>query len=374
MSHKDELEAHKGFEVQREGDKVTVKVEVPPEAVRQEEKALLGALAHRLHVPGFRPGKAPAHLVLSRYGEQSFLADLKESLVREWLAKALAEADLRPATTPEVHTEEFHRGGRLAFRAEFEVLPQVEVPDELPLQLPEPPPAEVDEEELESVLEELRKRAGVLQPKDGPVEAGDVVRIRRGEQVWEVEVDPQRPLASQLMGAASGQPVTLQDEDDHTDVFEVAEIYRLIVPDEQETAGHYGDPSWEAMRERVRATMLKRAEAERLTALRIAALDTLADHLDLQPPAGLVAEITGEEMQRLGLKPAARSELEAAVRRRLRRDIIAQRVAEQQGLLPTDEELESVAAGSEENKDRLRSRLVFQRAADWILEHARRKE
>ena len=78
MSEKNETR----FEVKREGDRVTLAVEVPQETVRKKEQELLRALAREVFIPGFRPGKAPKHLVLARYGEQEFEDELKEALIR----------------------------------------------------------------------------------------------------------------------------------------------------------------------------------------------------------------------------------------------------------------------------------------------------
>ena len=107
-------------------------------------------------------------------------------------------------------------------------------------------------------------------------------------------------------------------------------------------------------------------------ALRLAALDALADHLKLEPPPKLLEEATQEEMKALRLKPELRGEVEQTVRRRLRREILAQRVAEQKGLLPSEDELKEEAEKLGVEPDQMWGRLVFSRAADWIIEHARR--
>jgi len=369
MTDKNDIQ---GFEVKREGDKVTLVVTVPKEAIQEKEEQLIRQIAREVFIPGFRPGKAPKHLVLARYGEQEFEEELQELLIREWLGKTLDRASLEPATTPQVAEVEFKRGEALSFRASFEVLPEVEVPDELSLSLEEPPPAEVAEEELAEVLEDVRRQAAVLEPKEGPAEAGDVVRISRGERMWEAEIDPQRPIGKQLVGVEAGARVVLRDEEGHAEEFEVVGVYRLLIPEPEEAAASLGEESWEALVEKVKEGLLAQKEAERRHAQRLAALDALADQLKLEPPPGLLEQATEEEMQALRIKPELRGEVEAAVRRRLRREILAQRIAEQKGLLPTREELEAAAQEAGAEPDRMWGRLVFRRAADWIIEHARR--
>lgn len=366
-------ESAQRFEVKREGDRVTLAVRVPKQELLKKEEELLRLIRREVFIPGFRPGKAPKHLVLARYGEEEFEEELREALIREWLGSALSRAGLEPATTPQVSEVEFRRGEYLSFQASFEVLPQVEVPDELAIPLREPPPAEVGEEELKEVLADLRRQAAVLEPKGGPAEAGDVVRIGQGERMWEVEIDPERPIGRQLLGAKAGEWVELSDEQGRKGGFEVIAVYRLILPDEEETAAHFGEESWEGLVARVREELLKRKEGERRHSFRLAALDALADQLKLEPPPGLLAQATEGEMQALKIKPELRGEVEQAIRRRLRREILARRLAEQKGLLPSEEEVKARAQEAGVEPDRMWGRLVFERASDWIIERARRE-
>lgn len=362
-----------GFEVKRDGDRVTLVITVPREAIRSKEEELLRQVAREVFIPGFRPGKAPRHLVLARYGEREFEEELRDALIREWLGKTLDRAALEPVTTPEVGEVDFLPGERLSFQASFEVLPEVEIPDEIEVPLEEPPPPEVTEEELKDVLADVRRQAAVLEPKDGKAEAGDVVRIARGDRVWEAEIDPARPIGRQLVGAEAGARIVLKDKEGHAEEFEVVGVYRLVIPDDEEAAASLGEESWDKVVEKVKEQLLAHKEAERKHSLRLSALDALADELKLEPPPGLLKKATDEEMEALRIKPELRAEVEGAVRRRLRREILARRIAEQKGLLPTAEELKQEAEKAGVEPDRMWGRLVFRRAADWIIEQARRE-
>ncbi|HEU68517.1 MAG TPA: trigger factor family protein, partial [Candidatus Acetothermia bacterium] len=92
------------IQVERAGGEVTLSIDVPAEEIRRKEQDLLAAAQAQLKVPGFRHGKAPQHLVLRHYGEDEFVQDLKDDLVREWVARALRQFDLHPLTTPTVET------------------------------------------------------------------------------------------------------------------------------------------------------------------------------------------------------------------------------------------------------------------------------
>jgi trigger factor len=67
-------------------------------------------------IPGFRPGKAPVTLIRRRFAED-IQGEVVQSLVPEYLEKALDEKKLVPVTRPEVDKVEFKEGEPLKFRA-----------------------------------------------------------------------------------------------------------------------------------------------------------------------------------------------------------------------------------------------------------------
>ncbi len=361
-------------EVTRERDEVTVTVEIPREELVRAEDEAYRRMAKEFHVPGFRPGKVPKAVLLSRYGEDVFDDEVKEILVERGLSRAIEEHDLRPLSSPKVEIVEFVRGERLVFEARFAVWPEVEIPDELDLEIPAIPEAEVSEEELAQTLEELKRRAAILEPKDGPAEVGDLVRFRHRDDLYEVEVTGDKEgLPHELLGKGPGDTVVLEDEKGRKLAVEVTQVYRVTIPAEDEIAAHYGEESWEGLRERARSEIARQKEAERRSRMRLAALDALAEKLGIDVPPSLLEEEVRIELARHGGKEELRGEVEEMVRRRLRRWIVSRLVASQKGLYPSDEEVRELARSLEVEEDLVRSRLILERAADWILEHAQKK-
>ena len=363
------------IEVKREGDEVTVLVELPPgELARAEDEAYRRA-AREFSVPGFRPGKVPKAVLLSRYGPDLFDDEVKEILVDKWLPVAIEEHKLKPLSSPKVEIKEFERGKRLAFQATFAVWPEVEIPDELDLELPDVPEVEVGEEELMETLEELKRRAAILEPKDGPAEPGDVVRFKHRDDLYEVEVrEGEEGLPHKFLGKRPGDIVVIEDEKGRKLSIEVTQVYKMTIPTEEEVAAHYGEESWEDLKERAKTELRERKEAERRGRMRLAALDALAEKLGIEVPPSLLEEEVEIELARHGGKAELRPEVEEAVRRRMRRWIVSRLVASQKGLYPSEEEVRDMARSLEVEEDLVRSRLIFERAADWILEHAKGKE
>jgi len=351
---------------------VTVHIEVSSDTLRAQEEEFLKKVAEEVRVPGFRQGKAPRDLLLRHYGEQAFLEDLRDYVVRRAAKEALARVNEEILSTPKVEGVQFRRGEALTFRLRFAVLPRVNLPDPLDLSLPEAPPAEVTEADVEEALASLRRDAAVLEPKSGPAEQGDVVQFRRGERVWQGEVGGEGRLGRQLLGARAGQRVALSGESGPSQDFEVMGVYKVVLPTLEEAAAHYGQESWEGLREEVRQELVRQAEHRRRDEERRAALDALADRLGLEVPPLLLAERVEEEMRALGLRREAKDELEAALKRRLRRELLAQVIARRQGLTPNREEVRQLAQALGREEGEVEGRLVFERAADWVLTQTRR--
>jgi|Deesub1362A_J573_1020465.scaffolds.fasta_scaffold04123_5 trigger factor len=360
------------IEVKRERDEVTVTVNITKEELLQTEDEAYRRMATEFHVPGFRPGKVPKAVLLSRYGEDLFDDEVKEILVEKWLSRAIEEHGLKPLSSPKVEVVEFVRGERLVFQVQFAVWPEVEIPDELDLKIPEAPAAEVGEEELAATLEDLKRRAAILEPKDGPAEVGDLVRFRHRDDLYEVEVDEGKAgLAHELLGKKVGDTVVLEDDKGRKLTIEVTQVYKVTIPAEDEVAAHFGEESWEGLKERARSEIQRQKEAERKSQMRLAALDILAEKLGIEVPPSLLEEEVQIELARHGGKEELRGEVEEMVRRRMRRWIVSRLVASQKGLYPSEDEVQELARSLEVEEDLVRSRLILERAADWILEHAK---
>src|ERR1700747_2813168 len=105
-----------------------LELEIPAENVSKAAERVARELARVARIPGFRPGKAPGSLIRRRFADD-IQGEVVQSLVPEYLEKALDEKKLTPVTRPEVDKVEFKEGEPLKFRAVFEVLPEFELHD-----------------------------------------------------------------------------------------------------------------------------------------------------------------------------------------------------------------------------------------------------
>lgn len=109
-----------------EGCKHSLEITVPLEEVEKETERVVGELQQKVRLPGFRPGKAPAALVKSRFAAD-IRQDVLESLVPRYFRAEADKEHLEVVGRPDLSDVHFHAGEPLRFKAEFEVAPQFEL-------------------------------------------------------------------------------------------------------------------------------------------------------------------------------------------------------------------------------------------------------
>src|SRR5213595_2022845 len=86
---------------QLDGDRVRLTVEVPAEDVQHAVAHATSDLAARVKVPGFRAGKVPTQVLVSRIGKERLYSEAVESHIGSWFRNAAATAKIRPTSRPE---------------------------------------------------------------------------------------------------------------------------------------------------------------------------------------------------------------------------------------------------------------------------------
>ena len=164
-----------------------IELEIPAENVTKATEKAAREIARVARIPGFRPGKAPVTLIRRRFAED-IQGEVLQSLVPEYLEKALDEKKMIPVTRPEVDKVEFKEGEPLKFRAVFEVLPEFELSDYKNIEV-QVDPVEAGEAQVDKAIEEMRDRAATFLPvEDRPAKDGDFVLMKlNGTPVGEGE-------------------------------------------------------------------------------------------------------------------------------------------------------------------------------------------
>jgi trigger factor len=156
--------------------RVRINVEVPFTELEPDFQRAYKELAKQVRLPGFRPGKAPARLLEARFGREAMLDQVVNDALPARYGQAVAEAEVDPIGQPDIEVTKKEYGEELAFTAEVDVRPKIELPDLGSLKV-SVDPIEVSDEDVDAELESLRARFGTLKGVERPVALGDFVSI-----------------------------------------------------------------------------------------------------------------------------------------------------------------------------------------------------
>lgn len=156
-----------------------LRIRVAAEEVQGQVEKRLRKLCKRVRLDGFRPGKAPLHIVEQRFGGKVFsevASDLMQSNTTEVLQKEL----LKPAGYPRFEEVRAEPGRDLEFTASIEVYPEFEA---APMEnaVIEKPLAEVTAADVDHMVERVRKNRADWQPVSRPARAGDRLTLDFGQ-------------------------------------------------------------------------------------------------------------------------------------------------------------------------------------------------
>ncbi|GLR64714.1 trigger factor, partial [Marinospirillum insulare] len=153
-----------------------VTIQVPAEQVDTAVEARLKDTARKAKVDGYRPGKVPMSVIKRRFGE-GVRQDVLSELMRSNFIEAVTQEKLNPAGTPEIEPGAANEAGKpFEFTATFEVYPEIELKS-LEGETVERPVAEINDQDLEDLIVDLRKQRAEWADADKAAETGDQVNI-----------------------------------------------------------------------------------------------------------------------------------------------------------------------------------------------------
>jgi trigger factor len=147
--------------------------EVEAERIQQEIDTRARDLARKVKLPGFRPGKVPVEVVKKRFHSE-ILGEAAEAIVNKVVFEEIEGRGLKPLAPPKVEEVKLEEGQPMTFKAVFETLPLVELPDWRGLRATARGP-KVTDEDVDKEIDRLREEAARYDPVDEarPTQAGD---------------------------------------------------------------------------------------------------------------------------------------------------------------------------------------------------------
>jgi len=155
-----------------EGCKHEIEITVPVDEIAKETDRVVANIQLKARLPGFRPGKAPASLIRSKFAKQ-VREDVLENLLPKYFKQKVDEEQLQVVGRPNVKDVHFHEGEPLRFTAEFEVAPEIELNEYRGVLVHYSEP-QVSDEDIAKRLEEIREqKAEYVNVEPRPVADGD---------------------------------------------------------------------------------------------------------------------------------------------------------------------------------------------------------
>jgi trigger factor len=145
--------------------KRVLKIEVPEEEVSKRFAKVYADLNRRVHLPGFRPGKAPLPLLEKRYAK-AVEEDVARQLLPDYYERAVRQAGIVPVLVeiPPVERLKIKKDAPFSFTATVEIKPKIELRDYRPpnpISL-KPDKRTVTEDQIAKALDALREQHAQL--------------------------------------------------------------------------------------------------------------------------------------------------------------------------------------------------------------------
>ena len=147
--------------------------------VTLEEKDMAKTVKHtmdhmrsKVKAAGFRPGKAPDHIVERELGAQTVQAEVIDAALGATYPQALIENDINPIGSPQVEVSKFVPYTELEYALTVEVLAPIKLADYKKLKSKKSE-VKVDPKDLDAAVEDLRKRLASHEPIKTPAKLED---------------------------------------------------------------------------------------------------------------------------------------------------------------------------------------------------------
>jgi trigger factor len=394
-------------------------VSLDKEEVDTEHQAVLGEYVRQARLPGFRPGKAPASMVIKKFGKE-IAEEFKQKVVTKAYRGALDKEKLDVLSVVSVDEGKIEPGSPVAITVTVDVRPEFTLPNYVGLAT-QIAPVDPTDAEIDNVIQAIRTESADFKAAEHPARKGDYVKLAYegsldGRKIAEIAGDKQLyakvpqtweeveganegiipGLGKHMMGVSKGdrKTVAISFPADFKHVpalagksadydIEILEIRERVLPEMNEAffKSHKVD-DLEGLKGQVRTNLRLQKEHRNRAAQRSQVTQALADKVAFEPPTSLVeAETQGvlrqfiQEQMRRGI-PAEQFEKDKkelfegarkAAASRVKVQLILAKVAEAEKISVSDRDIDlyirNEAARSNQRPDKIAKDLSKDREA-----------
>jgi trigger factor len=388
-----------------ENSQTYLTIEMDETEVEESTEKAYRKLVQRVNVPGFRKGKAPRAVLERHVGKETLLNDMLDELVPQAYEKALEEQEIEAIARPQI---EIVQTEPVIFKAVVPLRPVVKLGDYHGICL-EPEPVEVTEEMVDAVIEQLRHQHATWEPVERPLAVGDMATLdvestAEGEpfinqkgaqyQLMAESVTPAPGFAEQLVGMNKDEEkeFEIQLPDDYfreefagkkasfkVTVTEIKQENLPEVADEFAAQVESGIKNIGALRERIETDLRTRAETRSKQDFEERVIGAVIDVSEVEYPPIMVEveidELLEEQAQRLQMQGLTmeqylkamnktgeeiHNELRPIAEKRVTRGLVLGKVAEEEKIEVSDNDIDAEIAGMVENAAEDRKQEVEQ--------------
>ena len=173
-----------------ENNRVKLTVEVDDTEMTEAIDAAAAKLSKQVSIKGFRKGKVPKNVLMAHLGGPSALrSEAIRDSIPDFYAHAVSDTMIDPIAQPDINITSGEEEGELVFEADVEVRPEVEITGQNELRVTIPSPV-VTDDEVNAQVDRFRETDAVLKDVDRPIVTGDLVTMDVHVQQVATEEEP----------------------------------------------------------------------------------------------------------------------------------------------------------------------------------------
>jgi trigger factor len=405
-----------------ENSQAFLRIEMEPTEVEESLTESYHYLVKKAKIPGFRKGKAPREILERHIGRENLLEEALNRLLPRAYEQAIKEQGIEAIARPSIEIEQTDP---VVFKATVPLRPTVKLGDYHQIRLT-PEVVEIAENDVNAVIEQLRRQHSTWEPVEREVTFDDLVTLDIAsnidgkpfinQQGIQYEVLQNQPLpvpgfAEQLLGVKVGEEkefklklpedyprVELAGKEAHFKV-KVSEIKQRRLPPLDDEFAALIDPelkTLDSLREKISASMHLRAEERTKEEFEERVIDGVVEISQMEFPPILVdmeiARLLDQQARWLqasgGLEEYLRQinktgeelqeELRPLATKRVTRSLVLEEVATEEKIEVSDAEikteLESIAKSITGNKDEVQKWLDSPQAHNSIKQLLTRRK
>lgn len=393
-------------------------VEIPAERVHDEFERAFKDVARHAKIKGFRQGRVPRP-VLERYFADDVRSQVTSNLVQEGFSSAIEQSKLQIVSQPDLDIGKLNEKEALRFSARVEIRPELDTVETEGI-AGERPKVDVTDENVENVLNNLRERFAELVPVEDRTDLarGDFATVKleatlEGEPVEGLqhesatieiaagrlpsEVDDRLALSkvgetfSVSAPPPEGAPDELKDKTLEYTITVNSISERVLPAVDDDFAKDHGDcDTLDELRTKIREQLAEDATRRSDAHLRETVLNDLLSKNEFDLPPSLVTrrvdalledfkyELMGRGLQLTNAEyeEEARGKLKERAEREVASDLLLDRLAEEQGVEVSDEDLAEqigkILASGGQDSAQLREHYEHDHARDAVRSQMKR--